>query len=90
MISTLSVNVRHGRLEYNAFSILQPFLDKLGHKTRQQTCTLYVIGLIGPDDRKSIELMPEFFAPRHDDHSTVSSPIALGMLRLVRLSSQNR
>ena len=36
---------------------LQPFLDRLGHKARRQMCRLYVSGLIGPGDRKSIEPM---------------------------------
>ena len=33
---------------------LKPFLDRLGHKARRQMCALYVSGLIGPGDRKSI------------------------------------
>ena len=36
---------------------LKPFLDRLGHKARRQMCPLYVSGLIGPGDRKSIEPM---------------------------------
>jgi SRSO17 transposase len=36
---------------------LKPFLDRLGHKSRQQMCPLYVSGLIGPGDRKSIQPM---------------------------------
>src|SRR5436190_17010465 len=36
---------------------LQPFVDRLGHKARRQMCPLYVSGLIGPGDRKSIEPM---------------------------------
>ncbi len=46
---------------------LQPFLDKLGHKKRRQMCPLYVSGLIGPGDRKSIEPMAERFAPGQYD-----------------------
>jgi len=38
---------------------LKPFLDRLGHKTRRQMCPLYVSGLIGPGDRKSIAPMAE-------------------------------
>src|SRR5262249_24900457 len=34
---------------------LKPFLDRLGHKVRRQMCPLYVSGLIGPGDRKSIQ-----------------------------------
>ena len=46
---------------------LQPFLDKLGHKKRRQMCPLYVSGLIGPGDRKSIVPMAERFAPGQYD-----------------------
>src|SRR6266513_1637139 len=38
---------------------LKPFLDRLGHKSRRQMCPLYVAGLIGPGDRKSIQPMAE-------------------------------
>ena len=41
---------------------LKPFLDRLGHKTRRQMCPLYVSGLIGPGDRKSIQPMAERLA----------------------------
>src|SRR6202795_2333819 len=36
---------------------LKPFLDRVGHKARRQMCPLYVSGLIGPGDRKSIAPM---------------------------------
>jgi SRSO17 transposase len=36
---------------------LKPFLDRLGHKARRQMCPLYLSGLIGPGDRKSIQPM---------------------------------
>ena len=36
---------------------LKPFLDRLGHKARRQMCPLYVSGLIGPGDRRSIAPM---------------------------------
>jgi SRSO17 transposase len=36
---------------------LKPFLDRLGHKARRRMCPLYVAGLIGPGDRKSIQPM---------------------------------
>lgn len=48
-------------------TFLQPFLDKLGHKKRRQMCPLYVSGLIGTGDRKSIEPMAERFAPGQYD-----------------------
>src|SRR5438874_5813630 len=41
---------------------LRPFLVRLGHKTRRQMCPLYVSGLIGPGDRKSIQPMAERLA----------------------------
>jgi hypothetical protein len=41
---------------------LRPFLERLGHKTRRQMCPLYVSGLIGPGDRKSIQPMAERLA----------------------------
>jgi SRSO17 transposase len=36
---------------------LDPFLDRLGHKARRRMCPLYVSGLIGLGDRKSIQPM---------------------------------
>src|SRR4029079_14185593 len=36
---------------------LKPFLDRVGHKARRQMCPLYVSGLIGPGDRKSVQPM---------------------------------
>jgi SRSO17 transposase len=41
---------------------LKPFLARLGHKARRQMCPLYVSGLIGPGDRKSIAPMAERLA----------------------------
>jgi SRSO17 transposase len=41
---------------------LKPFLDRLGHKARRQMCPLYVSGLIGPGDRKSVAPMAERLA----------------------------
>jgi SRSO17 transposase len=42
---------------------LKPFLERLGHKARQRMCPLYVAGLIGPGDRKSVQPMAERLAP---------------------------
>ena len=36
---------------------LKPFVEKLGHKKRRQMCPLYVAGLIGSGERKSIAPM---------------------------------
>jgi SRSO17 transposase len=56
---------------------LKPFLDCLGHKARRQMCPLYVAGLIGPGDRKSVQPMAERFAPGDYDqlHHFVSAGV---------------
>src|SRR5256885_7574626 len=36
---------------------LKPFVDRLGHRARRRMCPLYVSGLIGPGDRKSVQPM---------------------------------
>jgi SRSO17 transposase len=41
---------------------LKPFLERLGHKTRRRMCPVYISGLIGPGDRKSIQPMAERLA----------------------------
>jgi SRSO17 transposase len=41
---------------------LEPFLARLGHKARRRMCPLYVSGLIGPGDRKSVQPMAERLA----------------------------
>ena len=42
---------------------LAPFLATLGHKARRRMCPLYVAGLIGPGDRKSVGPMADRMAP---------------------------
>lgn len=42
---------------------LAPFLEALGHKQRRKWAPVYVRGLLGPGDRKSIEPMAERVAP---------------------------
>ena len=56
---------------------LKPFLDRLGHKARRQMCPLYVAGLIGPGDRKSVQPMAERHAPGDYDqlHHFVSAGV---------------
>ena len=56
---------------------LKPFLERLGHKARQRMCPLYVAGLIGPGDRKSVQPMAERFAPGDYDqlHHFVAASI---------------
>ncbi|WP_082571715.1 IS701 family transposase [Ensifer sp. Root142] len=56
---------------------LKPFVAKLGHKKRRQMCPVYISGLIGPGDRKSIEPMAERLAPDRYDrlHHFISDGI---------------
>ena len=56
-------------------SWLEPFLDRLGHAKRRRMCPLYVAGLIGPGDRKSVQPMAERFAAGEYDrlHHFVAS-----------------
>jgi len=56
---------------------LKPFLERLGHKARRRMCPLYVAGLIGPGDRKSVQPMAERFAPGGYDrlHHFVASGV---------------
>src|ERR1700732_890820 len=42
---------------------LKPFLARLGHKARRRMCPLYVSGLIGPGDRKSVQPIAARLAP---------------------------
>jgi len=54
---------------------LAPFLARLGHKARRRMCPLYIAGLIGPGDRKSVQPMAERLAPGDYDqlHHFVSA-----------------
>ncbi len=56
---------------------LKPFLARLGHKARRRMCPLYVAGLIGPGERKSVGPMAERLAPGNYDqlHHFVSSGV---------------
>ena len=56
---------------------LKPFLDRLGHKARRRMCPLYVAGLIGLGDRKSVQPMAERLAPGEYDqlHHFVSAGV---------------
>ncbi|MGY3357483.1 SRSO17 transposase [Bradyrhizobium sp. GM0.4] len=60
---------------------LMPFLDRLGHKTRQRMCPLYVAGLIGPGDRKSVQPMAERLATSNYDQLHLSLRTASGTRR---------
>src|SRR5258706_2323511 len=57
---------------------LKPFLDLLGHRARRRMCPLYVAGLIGPGDRKSVQPMAERLAP--GDYDQVHHFVAAGGL----------
>ncbi len=56
---------------------LEPFLDRLGHAKRRRMCPLYVAGLIGPGDRKSVQPMAARLAPGEYDrlHHFVAADI---------------
>jgi SRSO17 transposase len=56
---------------------LAPFLAQLRHKARRRMCPLYVEGLIGPGDRKSVEPMAARLAPGDYDqlHHFISSGV---------------
>lgn len=56
---------------------LEQFLERLGHKTRRGMCPLYVAGLIGPGDRKSVAPMAERLAP--GDYDRLHHFIAAGV-----------
>ena len=50
---------------------------RLGHKARRRMCPLYVAGLIGPGDRKSVEPMASRWAP--GDYDQLHHFIASGV-----------
>ena len=56
---------------------LEPFLACLGNKTRRRMCPLYVAGLIGPGDRKSVQPMATRLAP--GDYDQLHHFIAAGV-----------
>ena len=56
---------------------LEPFLERLGHRSRQRMCPLYVAGLIGPGDRKSVQPMAERLAP--GDYDQLHHFVAAGV-----------
>lgn len=56
---------------------LKPFLDCLGHKARRRMCPLYISGLIGPGDRKSVQPMAKRFAP--GDYDQLHHFVAAGI-----------
>jgi SRSO17 transposase len=65
---------------------LKPFLDRLGHKARRRMCPLYVSGLIGPGDRKSVQPMAAQLAP--GDYDQLHHFIADGVWDAAPLESE--
>src|SRR5437763_1568639 len=65
---------------------LEPFLDRLGHKARRRMCPLYVSGLIGPGDRKSVQPMAARLAP--GDYDQLHHFIADGVWNAAPLESE--
>src|SRR5258705_7744054 len=65
---------------------LEPFLDWLGHKARRRMCPLYVSGLVGRGDRKSVQPMAERFAP--GDYDQLHHFIADGVWDAAPLESE--
>jgi SRSO17 transposase len=55
---------------------LRPFLEALDHKVRQRWAPVYVRGLLGPGERKSVQPMAARVAPADGDqlHHFISSP----------------
>src|ERR1700756_197551 len=62
---TIVRTTRDGEAELRGW--LEPFLERLGHKARRRMCPLYVAGLIGPGDRKSVQPMAERLATGNYD-----------------------
>jgi SRSO17 transposase len=65
---------------------LKPFLDRLGHKARRRMCPLYVTGLIGPGDRKSVQPMAERLAP--GDYDQLHHFVAAGVWAAAPLETE--
>ena len=57
-------------------SWLEPFLKPLRHPARRRMCPLYVAGLIGPGDRKSLQPMAARVAPA--DYDQLHHFVAVG------------
>src|SRR5271155_3043414 len=65
---------------------LKPFLERLGHKARRRMCPLYVAGLIGPGERKSIQPMAERLLP--GDYDQLHHFVAAGVWDAAPLESE--
>ena len=69
---------------------LEPFLTRLGHKAQRRMCPLYIAGLIGPGDRKSVQPMAERLVPGDYDQLHHFIAAGLGMPRRWRPSCSCR
>ena len=67
-------------------SWLKPFLEHLGHKARRRMCPLYVAGLIGSGDRKSVAPLAERFAP--GDYDQLHHFVAAGVWEAAPLEAE--
>ena len=67
-------------------SWLKPFLEHLGHKARRRMCPLYVAGLIGSGDRKSVAPLAERFAP--GDYDQLHHFVAAGVWKAAPLEAE--
>jgi SRSO17 transposase len=65
---------------------LEPFLVRLGNKTRRRMCPLYVAGLIGPGDRKSVQPMAARLAA--GDYDRLHHFIAAGVWDVAPLEAE--
>ncbi len=65
---------------------LKPFLERLDHKARRRMCPLYVAGLIGPGDRKSVQPMAERLAP--GDYDQLHHFVAAGVWNAAPLETE--
>jgi SRSO17 transposase len=62
--------------EHELQAWLEPFLKPLRHPARRRMCPLYVAGLIGPGDRKSLQPMAARVAPA--DYDQLHHFVAVG------------
>ena len=65
---------------------LEPFLARLGNKTRRRMCPRYVAGLIGPGDRKSVQPMAARFAA--GEYDRLHHFIAAGLWEMAPLEAE--
>jgi len=70
---------------------LEPFLARLSHPARRAMCPLYLAGLVGPGDQKSVQPMARRLGlGGHDGLHHPSSRLGSGMPRRSKRSSPPR